>query len=47
MEFDGGVTRREAEDAAARVQSFRYVVDVIERLEKATSKEGSADHDRR
>jgi hypothetical protein len=46
-EFDGGLTRRDAEDAAARAQGFSNVVDLMERLEKATGKEGSADDDRR
>jgi hypothetical protein len=47
MEFDGGLTRREAEDAAARAQGCNNVIDFMERLRKATGREGGADHDRR
>jgi hypothetical protein len=47
MEFDGGLTRREAEDAAARAQGCSNVVDFIERLRKATAREERDHHDRR
>jgi hypothetical protein len=46
-EFDGGLTWRDAEDAAARAQGFRNVVNFMGQLEKATGRVGSADHDRR
>jgi len=46
MEFDGGLARREAEDAA-RAQGLRNVIDFMERLRKATGKKGRADNDRR
>jgi hypothetical protein len=47
MEFDGGLTRRKAEDTTARARGFRNVIDFRERLRKATGREGSADNDRR
>ena len=39
MEFDGGLTRREAEDAAARAQGCCNVIDFMERLRMATGRE--------
>jgi hypothetical protein len=39
MEFDGGLMRHEAEDAAARAQGCSNVVDFMQRCRKATSRE--------
>jgi hypothetical protein len=47
IEFDGGLTRCEAEDAAARAKGFRNLIDFMERLRKATGRDERADNDRR